>query len=169
MIVTWFARDHGRIKTVARGARRPKSAFAGRLDLFYLCDIQFSVSQRSELHALREVSLLDSHEAIGQDFRKTRLASYFVELIELVTELDHPAPEIYDLLLRALDYLENQPASKRALEHFEAETARLLGLAAISSPAMVIGQITGRLPADRKALLESLSRKKAGHPSQPES
>jgi len=157
LIVTWFSRDYGRIKTVAKGALRPKSPFAGRLDLFYVCEIGVAASRRSELHTLREASLLESHEMIGRDFRKTQLASYFVELIDLVTELDHPAPEIYDLLLRALGYLKDSPASRRALEHFESETARLLGLAPVPSAAMAIGHITGRLPRDRQTLLGSLS------------
>ena len=35
MIVTWCTKDHGLLKTVAKGARRPKSQFSGKLDLFY--------------------------------------------------------------------------------------------------------------------------------------
>ncbi|MEO6789128.1 MAG: recombination protein O N-terminal domain-containing protein, partial [Chthoniobacteraceae bacterium] len=35
LIVTWFTRDCGRLKTIVKGALRPKSRFAGVLDLFY--------------------------------------------------------------------------------------------------------------------------------------
>ncbi len=156
LIVTWLTRDHGRIKTVAKGALRPKSAFRGVLDLFHVCEIQVVASRSSDLHSLREATLLQAHEAIGQDHRKTRMASYFAELIELVTELEHPAPEIFDLLRRALGYLEKSPPTRRALSHFEAETVRLLGLAPVPTPAQAIGQLTGRLPRDRQPLWDSL-------------
>ncbi|MEI9894387.1 MAG: recombination protein O N-terminal domain-containing protein [Chthoniobacter sp.] len=35
LIVTWFTEAHGKIQTVAKGARQPKSRFAGLLDLFF--------------------------------------------------------------------------------------------------------------------------------------
>ena len=41
VIVNWLTPDFGRISTVAKGARRPKSQFAGKLDLFYLADFSF--------------------------------------------------------------------------------------------------------------------------------
>jgi recombinational DNA repair protein (RecF pathway) len=34
LIVTWLTEHHGKLKTVAKGARQAKSRFAGRLDLF---------------------------------------------------------------------------------------------------------------------------------------
>ena len=37
----WVA-GNGRISTVAKGARRPKSPFAGKLDLFYEADFSYS-------------------------------------------------------------------------------------------------------------------------------
>ena len=50
LIVHWCTHDHGIVKTVAKGARRPKSLFAGKLDLFYLCEsISSSISQSNVL------------------------------------------------------------------------------------------------------------------------
>ena len=40
LIVTWFTEAHGKLKTVAKGARRPRSPFAGRLDLFFAAEIR---------------------------------------------------------------------------------------------------------------------------------
>ena len=34
LIVEWLTEDFGRLKTIAKGALRPKSTFAGKLDLF---------------------------------------------------------------------------------------------------------------------------------------
>jgi DNA repair protein RecO (recombination protein O) len=155
LIVTWFTEKTGKVKTAAKGARRPKSAFAGKLDLFYESDIQYSKSRRSDLHLLREVMTLSPHEAIRRDYRSTLLASYWMELIELVTEPEHPVPELFDLLRRALAYLEKSGADKRALSHFENEAARCLGI--YKSPASVaIGRVYHRLPPGRSELIRLL-------------
>src|SRR5580658_6587097 len=110
LIVSWFTEAHGRIKTVAKGARQPKSRFAGVLDLFFDCDIQFARSRKSELHILREVVLRNPREGLRLDYTRVALAAYFVELIELVTEPDHPSPELFDLLKRGLGFLNAHPA-----------------------------------------------------------
>ena len=38
LIVHWLTAEQGRVATVAKGARRPKSPYRGKLDLFYLAD-----------------------------------------------------------------------------------------------------------------------------------
>jgi DNA repair protein RecO (recombination protein O) len=158
LIVTWFTEAHGRIKTVAKGARQQKSRFAGMLDLFFDCEIQFARSQKSELHILREVVLRNPHEGLRLDYTRVALAAYFVELIELVTEPDHTVPELHDLLHRALGHLNAQAASLRALLHFEAELVRLLGIQGQENvtPAVAIGRVYHRLPKARPGLLKML-------------
>lgn len=160
LIVTWLTQTHGKLKTVAKGARRPRSAFAGRLDLFFAAEITFARSRRSELHTLREVAVRDSREGLRQIYARTELASYFVELIELTTEFEHPAPEIHDLLRRALDYLASGEPTRRALLHFETQLSALLGLTGAHNPgddpARAIAQLAGRLPEGRPRLLRSL-------------
>jgi DNA repair protein RecO (recombination protein O) len=158
LIISWFTEAHGRIKTVAKGARQPKSRFTGLLDLFFDCEIQFARSKKSELHILREVVLRNPREGLRVDYGRVALGAYFVELIELVTELDHPAPELHDLLARAFDHLNEKPASLRALLHFEMELARLLGIQGQENvtPAVAIGRAYHRLPQSRPGLLKSL-------------
>ena len=157
LIVTWFTEDHGLIKTVAKGARNPKSRFAGGLDLFFDCEIQFSRSRRSELHLLRESLLRDPHEGLRTNYERVALAAYFVELLELVTEPGHPAPELHDLLDRAFGYLNANPASRLPMLHFESELARLLGIRnANVTAAVAIGRAYHRLPSSRASLLKKL-------------
>ena len=158
LILTWFTEAHGKIKTVAKGARQPKSRFAGVLDLFFDCEIQFARSRKSELHILRESVLRHAHEGLRLDYTRVALAAYFVELIELVTEADHPAPELYDLLRRAFGHLNEHPASLRVLLHFELELTRLLGIQGQegATPAVAIGRAYHRLPSVRPGLLKTL-------------
>src|SRR6202012_3945560 len=81
LIVHWLTPDLGRLATVAKGARRPKSPFAGKLDLFYAADFSFNRSRRSELHTLREASVKEMHGAIRQDFVKLQQAGYAAAFI----------------------------------------------------------------------------------------
>src|ERR1700726_38795 len=128
LILTWFTDLRGKIKAIAKGALRQKSAFAGKLDLFFHCDLLISFSSKSEIQILREVSIKKTFERIRTNYLKTSTASYFVELIEKVSELDHPAPDLYRLLLRALGYLDKQKPDTRGVLFFESELCKCLGL-----------------------------------------
>ena len=156
LIVSWLTREHGKIKTMARGALRPKSAFAGTLDLFFETEISFVRSNRSEIHMLREVALRNPFEGLRKDYARVELASYFVELLELMTELEHPVPELFDLLHRALGYLENATPDRRALVHFENELARLLGIHIEGNAYAALARVCHHMPESRRRLMERL-------------
>jgi DNA repair protein RecO (recombination protein O) len=155
LILTWFTNLHGKIKAMAKGALRQKSAFSGKLDLFFHCDLLLSFSNKTELHLLREVSIKTTFERIRTDYLKTTAASYFVELVEKVTELDHPAPEIYRLLLRALGYLDREDLKTRGVLFFESELCRCLGLYTpqMHSAADKLVEVYGPLPKTRATLI----------------
>ena len=162
LIVTWLSQKHGRVKTVAKGARGQKSRFAGTTDLFFQCDIQFTLSSKSDLHTLREAALREPFPGLRAEYGRLLLAGYFVELLELVTEAEHPAPELYDLLLRALKHLNEKAASPRAMEHFESELSRLLGIQQAGvSGANSIARTYLHLPPARRKLTQHFADRSA--------
>jgi DNA repair protein RecO (recombination protein O) len=128
LIISWFSRERGKLKTVAKGALRTQSNFAGKLDLFFQCELSVSWSQRSELHTLREVMLSEPFAGIRKHYSNTLAAGYFAELVEETTEPEHPETAIYELLIRAFSYLQAKPATSRAVFFFEQELAKTLGL-----------------------------------------
>lgn len=157
LIIHWFTAEHGLVKTVAKGARRPASPFAGKLDLFFGADISFARAQRGELHTLREVAVGCWREGLRRDYASTLLGAYFCQLLELAVEPEHPEPALFDLLRRALDHVAEQPPSLRALRHFESELARLLGVLHGHHEAdACLTEALGPLPGNRKILLETL-------------
>lgn len=159
LIVHWCTRDHGLIKTVAKGARRSKGAFSGKLDLFFEAELNWVRSRKSELHALTELVVLNYRENIRKRYRDTLVASYFVDLLSHVVEPDHPVPELYDLLQRGLCYLGEKGADQKGVLHFEHELARLLGVAhERSSAAMALEQAFGSIPRSRSSCLDEISR-----------
>jgi DNA repair protein RecO (recombination protein O) len=129
LIVQWLTPGLGRLSTVAKGARRPKSPLRGKLDLFYLADFSFTRSRRSELHTLREVILRETHAALRREIGRVQQASYGTELIELTTERETPLPEIYALFAGFLKHLSQQPAQPLTVFAFEIKLLNELGQA----------------------------------------
>jgi DNA repair protein RecO (recombination protein O) len=157
LIVHWFSEEHGLVKTVAKGARQPKSQFAGRLDLFFGGEISFQRAKRGELHALREVSIREWREGLRRDYTATLFAAYCCQLMETAVEPEHAEPALHDLLVRALDHVERVGPSLRALRHFEREMARLLGISHEQRPAeLSLRDGLSGLPASRGELIERL-------------
>jgi DNA repair protein RecO (recombination protein O) len=128
LIVHWLTPTFGRIATIARGARRPKSPFLGKLDLFYETDFSFSRSRHSDLHILREVGLRELHGAIREDILKLRQAAYAAAFIEQATETETPLPAVFELLHGFLDCLCRQRPAAQLVFAFELKLLRELGL-----------------------------------------
>jgi DNA repair protein RecO (recombination protein O) len=165
LIVSWCTESLGCIQTVAKGARRVKTPFAGKLDLFFETEISIAPSRKSTLHTLTEVVLKNPFVGIRHNYLRTQSAAYFVELIEICTERDHHEPELFALLRRAFGYLDANDPTLRAVSHFETELARITGVLsknskpAAASPAFALGNLFGRLPISRTPLLKTLTTK----------
>ena len=129
LIVHWLTADLGRVATVAKGARRPKSPFAGKLDLFYLADFSFMRSRRSDLHTLREVNLRETHGPLRGDVARLQHAAYVTACLELATEAETPLPEIYALAAGFLDWLCSDEPRVQTIFAFELKLLHELGLA----------------------------------------
>jgi DNA repair protein RecO (recombination protein O) len=150
LIVLWLTPNFGRISTVARGARRPKSLFLGKLDLFYEADFTFARSRRSDLHTLREVRLWETHAALRHDLGYLQQASYCARLIEQVTEADTPLAAIHELFRAFLAALPQRPPQPRNIYAFELKLLNELGL----KPDMAKGHLTSGTKEIVNALIE---------------
>jgi DNA repair protein RecO (recombination protein O) len=128
LIVHWLTPELGRIATVAKGARRPKSPFAGKLDLFYTADFSFSRSRHSALHTLREVKLRATHRPLREDIWKLQQAAYAAAFIEQATETDTPLPGLLALMENFLAALCGAAAVPQTVFAIELKLLRELGL-----------------------------------------
>jgi len=160
LIIHWCTIDEGIVHTVARGASRPKSPMAGKLDLFYTTEFSYRRSRSSDLHNLGEVAVQNHRRHLQADYIRVVAASHFVRMVELVAERDTPIPEIYELLTKALDFLDD-PTSKvgmRVVERFELRLTEFLGIARPDRQAhQVISETFGRLPSTRDEVTERLN------------
>ncbi len=108
LIVTWYTREFGKLKTMAKGARRPKGPFQGKIDLFYRDEIVFLPSKRSDLHLLHDCFLEDAHRRLRESVELLAAASYVSELVELATENEDPNAKVFELLAAILNALEQR-------------------------------------------------------------
>lgn len=151
-VLVWLSPDHGKIRTAARGTARKDSKLRGRLDLFYHAEVQFAAGRKSDLHALREVKLVETWEGLRGNYARLLAASYFAELCDLLSEPAHAAPGLFDLLRRALGHLCQNDPSRRSVEFFESEVCRVLGFGHSGNPLGAIEAHGGRVPANRRRL-----------------
>ncbi|MEI6338054.1 MAG: DNA repair protein RecO [Verrucomicrobiota bacterium] len=162
LIITWLTEQFGAVRTVARGARKPGSSFAGKLDLFFRADISFSLSRRGDLHTLREAGVVSAFDVSRAGSAGFYLAAYFAELSGQAVPSMHPAAEIFDLLDRAIRYLQREPASEKALNYFEREMCRILGVydaAGVVTSLQGLASLCGGIPRSRAAALSFLAKK----------
>jgi len=73
-IVTFYSRDVGKIRAVARGVRRTTSRSAGHLEPFTLSDVMFAVGR--ELDVISQADTLEAFRTIREDLVLTTHAYY---------------------------------------------------------------------------------------------
>jgi DNA repair protein RecO (recombination protein O) len=149
LIVHWLTPDLGRVATVAKGARRAKSPFRGKLDLFYEAEFSFGRSARSELHNLREVSLHETHSALRNDMPRLQQACYATGLVEQTTEVETPMPEVFEVVSGFIRFLSTREASAMSLFALELKMLEVLG----QSPELDSAELS---PGARQLALHAL-------------
>jgi len=129
LIVKALTQPGGRLTFMAKGATRPKSPFAGQIDLFYLADFLYQPARTGEMHTLREIKLVEAHLGLRRSYVHLLAAQYFANLIEAITETATPVPEEFALFGKALAYLCESELTWRVVERFEQRILALAGIA----------------------------------------
>ncbi len=128
LILHWITAEHGRIGTLAKGIRKPRSGHAAPVDLLFAGTLGFVRSSRSHLHTFREFVPVERHERLRIDYGKLLQVAYAVALLERATEEDTPIPEFYALFRSWLTALETQTHQPRMVLAFEARLLVEMGL-----------------------------------------
>lgn len=105
LILTWYTRERGRLRTAAKGALGAKSPMRGALDLFSVCRLVFSDRPGVELHLLTEADLERSHAALAGDLDAYHAGLYILELLDIGTADGIPEALLFEAALAALDEL----------------------------------------------------------------
>ncbi|HDR13955.1 MAG TPA: DNA repair protein RecO [Desulfobacteraceae bacterium] len=129
LLVSFFTQEMGRLKGVAKAARKSKKRFVNCLDHFSLVNLEYESRRASELYLIHSGRLVEGYGGIRGDFQDFSLAGYLVELTEALFPPQVPAPEVFTLLvdiLRAIDRGDNSALLRIA---FEARVMALGGYA----------------------------------------
>lgn len=105
LIVAWYTRERGRVRTVAKGALRPKSPLRAALDLFSVCRLVFHDRPGAELHILKEADLDRSYAALAGNLDAYHAGLYVLDLLDIGTADDIPEASLFDGAIAALDGL----------------------------------------------------------------
>ena len=114
LIVHWLTPEHGRLATVAKAARGPKSPLRGKLDWCFEAEFSFRRNPKGDLHSLSEVVVRNTHVSLRREVSSLELIAHAVATIEEVTETETPQPEVHRLFLEFLAFLEIQGPMARA-------------------------------------------------------
>lgn len=101
-VVTFFTRDFGKVRGVAKAARRVKSKFTGALELFTLGELLFFDGGRSELVQIDHFDIVRPFERVRADLLTLGHAAWVAECVGRLTAERDPNAAVYGLLVRAL-------------------------------------------------------------------
>ncbi len=105
-ILTLFAREHGILRVIAKGAHRRTKAgaskFDGGIDLLDVGNAVFSHAPERELPPLTEWGLVEGHQGLRNNLRGMYLGLYAAELVAAVIEEHDPHPALFDRMLRVI-------------------------------------------------------------------
>jgi DNA repair protein RecO len=128
-IVTFFTKEHGKIALIVRGAKKPKSKFAGLMDVGNILDVVYYHKNSRSVQVLTEASLLDKTLNLRLDFEKMATATSSVELISQLLhegEINHP---LFDFTRKFLLWLDStQFPPQMVFPYLQIRLIELMGL-----------------------------------------
>ena len=114
-VVTFFSREFGKVRGVAKAARRPRSRFSGALELFTVGQLVFFDSGRSELVRIDHFDVVHPLARLRNDLDRIGHASWIIESVGRLTAERDPHVGLFTLLVRSLRSMERAPAGRVAV------------------------------------------------------
>jgi len=105
LLIHFFTADKGRLKGVAKGARRSRKRFVNCLDIFSLANLEYGLARKGDLHFIYSGKLVDAFPGLRSDFSILSKASYMIELTEILFPLELPDTRMFEILKAAFHLL----------------------------------------------------------------
>jgi DNA repair protein RecO (recombination protein O) len=117
-LLTLYTRELGKVRAVAKGARKVTSRKAGHLQPFTQVTLQ--LARGRDLLIVTQAETINAFLAIGVDLLKTGYASYVIELLDRFTyDDDGGHSSTFKLLVETLDRLEKESDAWLAVRYYE--------------------------------------------------
>jgi DNA repair protein RecO (recombination protein O) len=127
LLVVLYTETHGRIATVARGARKSQRRFAGALQLLVLGRYQLGRKPRGDLWSLEAAEVEREFTQLASDVVAVAHASYIAELVGALLPPEAPDPHVLDVIVALWETLAAAGPSPGALRAVELELLDLAG------------------------------------------
>lgn len=112
-VVTLLTRDHGKLAAVAKGARKPTSRFAGRLELFTHLQLLLAVGRT--LDVVSQVEVIEPFAGLRRDLTSLGYASLVAEVVDRATAEGEPSPALFRLVRTTLELIRDHDGEVAAL------------------------------------------------------
>ena len=149
LIVSFFTRDYGRIKGIAKFALKSRKRFGGALEPMTLARAWFAERPRQELVRLDQLEILRSPLSAPVDHARMAVLSFFAEVLDESLPEHDPQDAVYRLLVSVLDQTraaQSEMAQPQfsgpwmALTYFSLWMTRLMGLLPDLAHCIVCGE-----------------------------
>lgn len=126
-IVTVLTENEGKVSLLAKGSRRLKSKFCGRLEPFY--HVSLNYFQGRELGHLDEAEIMEVYAPLESDLRSKSILFYMAEVTAKLVADGQECQEVYKLLSECLSEFE-ESHSEIILHAYMVKLLTLLGFMA---------------------------------------
>ena len=130
-VVVVLSPNHGKVRTVAKGVRKTKSRFGGRLEPFNHVDLV--LYEGRNLDTITQVEVIESFPRLRSDLGAVTAASTMVEAADAVAQQGESSHRLFLLLQRGLRALEAGGGGPDLVTSFLLKLADVVGVA----PALV--------------------------------
>ena len=110
-ILHLYTPHRGRIGAIAKGVRRSRSRFGGRLEPFFRIEAELHEG-RGELMTVTGAQTVDAHGRLRGDARAIDAAARACDAVGRLFETGEPHPGVFNLLCRQLALLDAQASSQ---------------------------------------------------------
>lgn len=124
-LVTFFCQEHGKLRGVARGAKRSRQRFGGALEPFARLHLQIVL--REGLVQVQGADILTVFSGIRADLPRIGCAGYACELVDRLLPEGIANPRLFRLLAAFLEFLDHSPSTGSARRFFEINLLNILG------------------------------------------
>jgi len=127
LLVTLFTKELGKIKAIAKGAKRSKKRFLNTLEPFTRIKGNFAPPRNASLYRIDSADIIQQMEGIGISSECYCLASLVCELTDLWSKEEDQDDLLYSLLLHTLFNLSNGKPPFRTVLGFKVQILQYAG------------------------------------------
>jgi DNA repair protein RecO (recombination protein O) len=116
-LLTVYSREHGKLRQIAKGVRRPRSRKAGHLELFNRA--RLLVARGRELDIITQAEAVENYPTLHGDLLLVGFAGYAIELLDHFTVDAEQNENLYKLITETLGRLDQGEQPNSVIRYYE--------------------------------------------------